>query len=140
MNTLMQIVAAAADPQGGFDPTPIVVAVLAGVLGAVPGTLAYRASSRANDVNARKVDQEAYDRAVLFYTKQLDDANKQMDRVRVQIDTLQDQLGKVNTRLIEEQEASVGLRVQLRGLQSTVDILNRTIDDLKLRLEMRVND
>lgn len=131
---------AAAEQSRGFDPTPIVVAMVAGMLGAIPGALAYKSSKRANAANERKVDQEAYDRAVLFYQRQVDDANKQLDRVQAQVDSLQDQLRRVNGQLFDEQEASAGFRSQIRGLQATVDILNSTINDLKVRLEVRVDD
>lgn len=136
--SLLLLFAAAQPAGGGFDITPVVVALVAGLLGAVPGTLAFRASSRANDVNARKVDQEAYDRAIAFHSRMLDEANRQLDRVTAQLDRVTAQLERVNQELSKEQSGSRVLQQQVRALEQTVELLNATIADLRSKLSQRM--
>jgi small-conductance mechanosensitive channel len=118
------LVLLAQDTGGGFDPTPLLVAVLAGFLGSVPGVLAYRASTKANAQTERKVDGEAYERAQQFWEKQLGAADLQLERVRSQLDRISDQLSK-------EQDISNYLRDQIRVLQGQVRILEDLVAELQ---------
>jgi septal ring factor EnvC (AmiA/AmiB activator) len=137
---ILILLAATPEPgAGGFNATPIVVATIAGIMGAIPGVLAWRASSKANALNSRKVDQDAYDKAVAFHSRLLDDANRQIDRVTGHLDRVTTQLDRVNEELAKEQSSNVILKGQIRALESTVQLLNDTINDLKARLAQRID-
>jgi peptidoglycan hydrolase CwlO-like protein len=106
-----------------------IVAALSAIVGAY---LTYRSSSRATDVESKKVDQVAYDKAIDYYEKQL-------DRVTQQVDRLSSQLERVNTQLASEQDVSNTLRNQVRILQGQVELLNETLNQLRARTTMHVD-
>jgi chromosome segregation ATPase len=120
-----------------MDPA-IVVAGISGGVALMSIVFTYGSSIKATKVDEKKVDQAAFDRAIDFYKKQLDDADKQMDRVTAQMDRLNLQLESVSTQLGKEQDVSNILRNQVRVLQTQVNLLTGTIDDLRTRLGERL--
>ncbi len=108
--------------------TSVIVAILAAIAATVGAFFTYRSSIRATTVDARKVDQEAYDQSVKFYQRQLDDANRQIDRITLQMDRL-------NVQLEKEQDVSNTLRKHVGILQNQVETLNDTIKDLREQLK-----
>lgn len=102
----------------------IVIAAVSAVGSGFAAYLAYRASSRANDIGEKKVDAEAYDRSHAFYEKLLGQADTQLERLRVQVERLNDQLAK-------EQDVSNLLRNHVRTLQSQVDSMEGTMQQLR---------
>lgn len=117
----------------------IIIAVVSFFTSIVSGYFVYRASTKATSVEGRKVDQEAFDRAVTFYQRQLDDATKQLDRITTQADRLGMQLEKVMTQLASEQDVSNLLRNQVRSLQLQVEVLSTTLADFRARIGEKVD-
>jgi peptidoglycan hydrolase CwlO-like protein len=120
-----------------MDPA-IIVACISGVVAFTSIVFTYRSSIKATKVDEKKVDQEAYERAMDFSQQQLDYAAKQIDRMTSQIDRLNLQLESVSTQLSKEQDVSNAFRNQVRVLHSQVDILTGTIEDLRIRLGERL--
>lgn len=113
----------------------VIIATVAAVTAIASAWFTYRASMKASQISEMKVDQEAYDRAVGFYQKQLDDAGKQVDRINLQMERLQTQLDRVSTQLDQEKNTSSILRSQITNLQSQVDTLNGRIIELRTQLD-----
>ena len=120
------------------DPT-VIIAVISAITALIGAFFTYRASVKATNVEDKKVDQEAYDQAILFYQKQLDDANKQIDRVTTQMDRMSASLERVSNQLATEQNVSTSLRSQVRTLDGQIELLRTTVADLRARLQQTTN-
>lgn len=100
---------------------PAVIAAVIAALAALGGAwLTYRASSRANKTNDRKVDLDEFKEAQAWYKERLAEADRHLERIRAQLD-------RVNDQLAREQDVSNALRNELRSLQGQVDLLERTL-------------
>jgi peptidoglycan hydrolase CwlO-like protein len=116
-----------------------IVISLISLAGSVIGAyFIYRASVKATNVEDKKVDQAAYDRAIEFYQKQLDDMSKQIDRATAQVDRLNLQLDKVTSELGTERGTNAVLKSQVDILKNQAELLNNTIADLKARVGQRI--
>jgi peptidoglycan hydrolase CwlO-like protein len=116
-----------------------IVISLISLAGSVTGAyFTYRASVKATNVEDKKVDQAAYDRAIEFYQRQLDDMTKQIDRAMAQADRLNLQLEKVTSELGTERGMTAALKSQVDILKTQVELLNNTIADLKSRVGQRI--
>jgi peptidoglycan hydrolase CwlO-like protein len=116
-----------------------IVISLISLAGSVTGAyFIYRASVKATNVEDKKVDQAAYDRAIEFYQRQLDDMTKQIDRAMAQADRLNLQLEKVTSELGAERGTTAALKSQVDILKTQVELLNNTIADLKARVGQRI--
>lgn len=114
----------------GLDPS-ILISSLAAVTAISGAYFTYRASLKSTAIAAEKVDQQAYNQAIVFYQRQLSDAGKQIDRLTNQIDRITSQLDRVSAQLSVEQDVSSILRDQVRDLRAQVDGLNQALLTLK---------
>src|SRR5215217_2336572 len=110
----------------------LAVSIVAALSAFACAYLTYKSSIRATDVESKKVDQVAYDKAIDYYEKQL-------DRVTQQVDRLNSQLEKVTNQLASEQDVSNTLRSQVRILQGQVELLNETLNQLRSRTTMHID-
>lgn len=128
-----------------MDATAVTVAALAGVPALAAAWYTYRASTRAataqaeaarmaTNLESRKVDQEAYDRAQAIYEKALAEAEKQAERMQKQVDQMRGQVDRLNEQLAKEQDVSNSLRNQVRTLQVSVDSMESTMVQLRAQL------
>jgi peptidoglycan hydrolase CwlO-like protein len=116
-----------------------IVISLISLAGSVTGAyFIYRASVKATNVEDKKVDQAAYDRAIEFYQKQLDDMTKQIDRATAQVDRLNLQIEKMSSQLGAERDVSNALKSQVAILKAQVEVLNDTMSELKSRVGQRI--
>lgn len=115
------------------------------IIGAVPLGVAYLSYRAASDANRRteaaalaaaeqqaqlertKVDAEAFSRAKSIYEDALEKLQAQLDRVN-------EQSHKIADELIEEQNASLALRSQVRTLRDQIIRLERTVALLRRQL------
>lgn len=88
-----------------------------------------RSASRSTAVEASKVDAAAFDRAKSIYESALQTLEEQLERMRTRLDT-------VTQQLTQEQDASIGMRQQIREFQTQVEALERTVSDLRVRLSL----
>lgn len=109
----------------------ILVALVALTGSGFATVLSYRASGRANAIQEKKLDTEAYDRATGFYDRLLATADRELERLRGQVDRLYDQLQRVNTQLAQEADVSNVLRNQVRALQTQVESMETTMVALR---------
>jgi peptidoglycan hydrolase CwlO-like protein len=107
----------------------LLIAVLGGIVSLLTAWFAYRASSRANAANDRKVDLEEHRDSIDRLKKIIEEQDKHIERVRAQLD-------RVQTQLAREQDVSNALRNEIRALQGQVDELTRS----RIRLEKMLND
>lgn len=99
--------------------TAIAVSAIAAGMSILTALLTFRASTRANATNDRKVDLEEHREAIDRLKKIIEEQDRHVERVRQQLERVQDQLAK-------EQDVSSALRNQLRSLQIQVDELGRS--------------
>lgn len=109
----------------------ILVAIVAalGSLGAA--AMAFRSSSAANRSNDRKVDLEEHRDAIKYLREIIEEQDKHVERVRAQLERVQEQL-------VQEQDVSNALRIQVRQLQDQVDELMRSRERLEKLLAVHV--
>lgn len=112
----------------GLGLTAVIVSVIAGLLGSISGVLAYRASTRANLINSRKVDVEDFNAQAERYRQIIAEQDRHLDRLRTQIDRLQLQMDAVNTQASREVDISNGLRDQVRALRGQVTVLEQLVE------------
>lgn len=99
--------------------TSIIVAGGAAGVSVFTAVLTYRAATKANNANARKVDLEEHRDALDRLRKIIEEQDRHVERVRAQLERVQEQLAR-------EQDVSMTLRVQIRSLQEQVDSLLRS--------------
>ncbi|WP_157253225.1 hypothetical protein [Nonomuraea typhae] len=100
------------------------VSIVAGVSAVVGAGFSFRASTRANQLAERKVEQEAYDKNIAYYEKLVARLEKDLDQLRATVD-------RANDQLAHEQDVSKALRDQIRTMQRQLDILERTLNELR---------
>lgn len=103
------------------------IALIALVGSIVGGILTWRQSKATTRVEQNKVDAAAYERAKAIYESALNTLEEQLDRLRIRLDTVTDQLTR-------EQDSSIAMRTQIRELTLQVEVLERTVADLRLQL------
>lgn len=107
-----------------MDNANIYVAIVA-MVGSVSGAfLSYRASARANNIDASKVDAEAYVRAAALYEKALTTAEAESTRAHAQAE-------RVALRFESETDVSESLRGEVRKLRAQVEELEHLVTALR---------
>lgn len=98
---------------------------LVALVGSLAGALlSYRASTRANAIDAKKVDAEAYVRAAAIYEKALSAAEAELARMHSQTE-------RVALQLESESDVSNALRGEVRIFRTRVDELERLVSTLR---------
>lgn len=106
------------------DIATIVVALIA-VPGAIfASVVALMNNKRASAIENRKVDQEAYDRAVKFYREQLEFFDAQLDKMRTQIESMSGELA-------DERVTSATLRAKVATLEGQLAMLKQTLATMR---------
>jgi peptidoglycan hydrolase CwlO-like protein len=95
---------------------PSVMAAIAAIIAAL---LAFRASTRANATNDRKVNLDEYKEQQERYRRIIEDQDRQIERTRSLAERNADQLTR-------EQEVTAALRAEVRALQGQIDLLTRS--------------
>jgi peptidoglycan hydrolase CwlO-like protein len=108
-----------------------IAAYIAALVAAFCGVMTYRASTRANNVASRSIDQEGFDRALKW-------RDEELSRVTQQAERMSNQINKISDQLASEQDVSNALRNQVRTLQGMVDTLKQQVEDLRDRSQGRM--
>lgn len=110
-----------------MDPS-MVVAMIAGTVAILSGLLTYRASSQATNVDRRRVDAEAYERAKVIYEGGFALSEQQIKALRDHVERLEAQIKR-------EREVSDELRRQIQGLRDTVARMENHMSLMKTHMQ-----